>query len=260
MQDQSDTTELVYSQLPVDLRILLANNIYVVGGTATLPGLVHRLRKEVIHRLVQAGNADITSSTLALSLPQVGLAKQAIATSQTIQRPDSIETIQEAEEGQSSEIGSGGSSFVTLETKAMKGNRRRRELHQCRAIASLAPSIAFLNDHAPRIDVDAQPIGGVVPSFPVNLSSWIGGSLLASLRIEMSEEKSGESWDQEQEDLREAKSKAKQRESDSMPGLGANKGSFLGTVGGLDLGSYGPLSAGNRGPFLSNHPRSPSIK
>lgn len=261
-EDELSLVEMILQtlvKLPVDLRILLASNIYVVGGTAMLPGLVHRLRKEVVYRLMEARNADFVSSTLALSLPQVGLAKRATLKPRMYRN----DTIQETEEGQVSDLRieePKGPSPLTLETVTMKIQRRRRELYQCRAIASLAPSIAFLNDHAPRIDVDGQPVGGVAPSFPLNLSSWIGGSLLGSLRIEMTDEKSGESWDQEQEDLREARSKAKKRDSDGRPGLGANKGSFLGTVGGLDTGSYGPLSAGNRGPFLSANTRSPPIK
>lgn len=261
------------SQLPIDLRASLARNIYVVGGTAMLPGLAHRLRVEVVRRLVEARQDEAESgrpAMVALSTPRVGPAIS--ATSQYAGEPRPIDTISESEEAPSNQHATGDDSFVTtmeaneealamltLESKAMAHRRDVRDRFRWGPISSLAPVVAVLSDHAPRIDADGQPVGGIAPSFPVNLSSWIGASLLGCLRVEAMDQKSREMWDEEEEERRSAKDTRKKKDSHDRPSMGSGRGSFLGTVGGLDLGTYGPLSAGARGTFGGSNPRSPPL-
>lgn len=261
-------------KLPIDLRIPLASNIYLSGGTAMLPGLVHRIRKQVVKSLLDSQAEvleEMNQDMVALSLPRVGPARgrNSASESQSIVHPDrgTIGTIEErAEIGDGSHISSSdkvakGVAPVSLvvESGMMKARRIRRQLFECRAISSLASSIAVLNDHVRQLDADGRSKGGDAPSFPTNLSSWIGASLMGSLQIGVMGEMSREAWDEEQEDDAEAaKVKAKKRNNTDRPGVGVGRGSFLGTVGGLDLGSYGALSSGARGTFSANTPRSPS--
>jgi actin-related protein 10 len=275
-EDELSLVEMILRtliKLPVDLRIPLASNIYISGGTAMLPGLVHRIRKQVIKHLVDSQAETVEGARLdmtALSLPRVGPARTTLAsTGQPSAMADQgvISTIKE-ETGEGSQTLSGEEvgkalrpSPLTVESQMMKNRRTRREHFECRAISSLASTVAVLNDHAPRVDADGQSVGGNAPSFPANLSSWIGASLMGSLRIGALDELSREVWDEEQEDIEAAKAKAKakaEKKNTDRPGMGVGKGSFLGTVGGLDLGSYGALSSGARGTFSANTPRSPS--
>lgn len=244
-----------------------------------LPGLAHRLRIEIVRRLIEAkadGGGSGSPGSIALSQPRVGPAVALAPSPRTPEEARPIETIEEGEEEQSLDHATGDESFVTsseanegddvpvprlvtLESKAMAAKRKKRERFRFAPISSLAPSIAILNDHAPRIDANGGPVGGVAPSFAVNLSSWIGASLMGSLRVETSDQKSREVWDEEQEEMESTRLKTKKKDLNPRPAMGSGRGSFLGTVGGLDLGTYGPLSAGARGKFSGSNPRSPPL-
>lgn len=277
MFSSKDNDIFALPQLPVDLRLTLSNNIYVVGGTAMLPGLAHRLRVEIVKRLMEA-QVDETRNRvamIALSFPRVGPGKLPVHLLPLVSvnegRP--IDTIVESLEStgdesylSSSEVIQGANSIqnipkLTLESKAMLKRGKEREKFQCAPLSSMASHVAVLNDHAPRIDSEGLPVGGIAPSFPVNLSSWIGASLMGSLRIEAIDQKSREGWDEEQEAIEAAKASKGNKKKDhpalERPGLGIGRGSFLGSAGGLDLGTYGPLSAGARNKFSS--PRSPPL-
>jgi actin-related protein 10 len=246
-------------KLPIDLRTTLASNIYISGGTAMLPGLAHRIRKEVIQRLEvsqKEGKEGLRPDMIALSLPRVGPAKS--KSTKGFEKPGVIDTIEEKEEvgvGPQIITSDHSDSLLTMESKQMKQRRSERQRFECKAISSLASSIAVLNDHAPRIDAEDRSMGGIAPYFPANLSTWIGGSLMGSLRIGVVNEMSRDIWDEEQEEIEAAKT---QKNTDGpRPGLVSSKrGSFLGTVGGLDTGTYGALSSGARGTFANQ--RSPS--
>ncbi|UZJ52066.1 hypothetical protein CBS101457_001386 [Exobasidium rhododendri] len=275
-EDELSLVEMILNalvKLPVDLRIQLAANIYIVGGTAMLPGLSHRLRIELISKLIQSqGDGSAASSSVALSLPRVGPTEHFHGRSPSnsvVTKKKAFDTINESEEGsgdstissRSALVGSNDRQAFTLESKAMRMKRRKREEFYYGPISSLAAHVAVLDDHAPRIDADGQPVGGTAPSFTVNLSSWIGASLLASLHVSSIDEKTRDVWDEEQEVIEAAaksKSKSKGQAFLERPGLGAGKGSFLGSMSGLDLGTYGPLSASARSKFSSgSNPRSP---
>ena len=199
-----------------------------------LPGLAERLRKEIVGRLENAGAAfqESKGSTpvVALTATRIGMAKAKDAMGASFKRQDGHE-----------------------QTEASIARKSREKIHEYGPISQLAPSIKFSNERS---------LGSLAPAFAVNLSSWIGGSLMGSLQVESADHKCRESWDLEQEELA-ARKKDATGEGNIRPGMGAGRGSFLGSVTGLDLGSYGPLSAHSRGAFTGTgsgtSPRSPKV-
>jgi hypothetical protein len=228
-----------------------------------LPGLAHRLRIEIVRKLKEA-QEYVESSGVALSLPRSGSAKplQPMITSAVTGPTDAINespkvSVDDSLLGSREEVSAALSrerqvKKVVLKSKAMRLRRERKERFHNAPIACLAPHVAILTDHAPRFNAKGQSTGGNAPSFSVNLSSWIGASLLASLQVSSVDQKNREAWDEEQEAIEASKTKTKKKQDQTdRPGLGAGRGSFLGTVGGLDLGSYGPLSHSARTKFSS---------
>ncbi|PWN35209.1 actin-like ATPase domain-containing protein [Meira miltonrushii] len=69
--DELSLTEMVLDallKLPIDTRQVMANNIYLTGGTAMIPGLAHRLRLELIATLRSAEVQAIQNSISLISL------------------------------------------------------------------------------------------------------------------------------------------------------------------------------------------------
>lgn len=211
------------AKLPVDLRVPMASSIYVVGGIAMLPGLAHRLRIELVKRLESCARYESPSS-IALTTAMVG----SVRLSPSTRRQSKDDIISSGEE-----------------EKEMQ-----REQQRYGPISMLSDSIAVLNDHAPRLDKESLSQGGTAPSFSANIAGWIGGSLIGSLRVDTTNQQTREEWDLEREELA-ARGKSHKDAASARPGLSFGRGSFLGTVNGLDLGTYGPLSAGSRGSFTS---------
>lgn len=249
-----------------------------------LPGLAHRVRLELMRMLDRSAREceNVTMPDLALTLPRVGArslhatnlptsGKQIISMTSKTAAKASTETDEASRIGDDTFVSALGEndtfqSTASADTPARVsrgGNRSPKTLagtrpfaidalsHRYRPIAQLAPYVAVLNDHAPRLDAEGAAIGGHAPSFAPNIASWIGASLLGSMRIESLDLSTREAW----EATRNAPSSPTKGASSTRPPLGLGRGSFLGTVGGLDLGSYGPLSAGAHGAFTGAQSR-----
>lgn len=277
--DEPSLTEMVLNalhRLPIDLRQAMAQNIYLVGGTAMLPGLAHRLRLELVRTLSQASaHATPGDSTLtALTQPTVGFHKgRRILPEHPLDRERTSKmsaTTASSEQTDASFVSAqpdvGDETFMTTNEAGLGTNVLPKKAStslndkaytKYTPLAPLIEHVAVINDHAPRLNVDGKPVTGAAPSFPVNLSAWIGASLIGSLHVDSLNQMLREEWEEAQERARrEAESK---REHGDRPSLGLGRGSFLGTVGGLDLGTYGPLSASARNRFAGGaNPRSPT--
>lgn len=246
----------------------MASNVYAVGGTAMLPGFAHRLRLELLNGLRrQPSNENVGHfqlNDLALTLPKVGLAPRQRAQRKTGNEESNTLPTESSINADSSETNAKiHNQTIPQDQNASAGLSTKdnsvplRQASKFSSISSLATHVAVINDHAPRLSSTGEPVSGRAPAFPVNLSSWIGASLLGSLRVESLDTMTRDEWEaiQRTQDQENQSSQAGER-----PALGLGRGSFLGTMGGLDLGSYGPLSTSARSKFVSgNHPRSPPV-
>lgn len=227
----------------------------------------------------------------------VKVSKQKEATSASLvaaaaEAAEGDESFQSAHEGDEEAPAAADESYVTTAANEQQSDEEqfeelrrstssmslveRKRYHRFAPLSSLAHHVAVLNDHAPRIASDGLAVGGTAPSLPLQLVPWIGASLIGSLRsVDSAQVVLREAWDQAQADQREIVAKSArqgQPQKDvelptsptpsssfaSRPGYGAQRGSFLGVVHGLDLGSYGPLSAKQRFGSGLGSPPAPS--
>jgi actin-related protein 10 len=266
--DSPSLTEVILDcllRLPVDLRFIMARNIYLTGGTAMIAGLAHRLRLELVRTLNAAARFSEAGEPTLLSLhaPKVGFYASkgpSIDTKETQVGEEIARSTNDVSIADQSFVSAQGGniddeSFATtyesadVAAKADKTNLSQSLLTRYTPIAGLVEHIAVVNDHAPRLAEDGLPLSGHAPSFPVNIVGWLGASLTGSLRIDAVDQMQREQWTEQQNRIKAATADADGSKADQRPSLGLGRGSFLGSVSGLDLGTYGPLSGGARNRF-----------
>ncbi|MCO5549516.1 hypothetical protein L7F22_002988 [Adiantum nelumboides] len=287
--DELSLTEMILDallKLPIDTRQVMANNIYLTGGTAMIPGLAHRLRLELIATLRAAEVQAIENSISLISLdrPTNGArTNKSHADQDTIARNAKTSTATSTSAGNdesftSAQDDAADETFVTtaedegISPATTKGRSQVRDkltyLTKYIPIVSLVQHIAVVNDHAPRLDTKGKSISGKAPSFPVNLVAWTGASLINSLRIDSTNQIFREEFEENQAEILRRRKEIEGEQitfddKNGRPGLGMKRASFLGSVSGLDLGTFGPLSGARNkfsaGPSGSaSHPLSPT--
>jgi actin-related protein 10 len=169
----------------------MISSILVVGGTASLPGFILRLRVSLLRLLFPPLSFDVMEhgfepgSDLSVTIPSTASPLPSRATTRTDQAR-------------------------RRETQEW----RRRHLEPFKLLYPLSSSLTIINDPAPYdtadTDTEAEPgtpsfissRGGSVPRWKPSLMSWVGGSLIGALKSG-GREIMREEWDESVRDWKE---------------------------------------------------------
>ncbi|KAL7424958.1 hypothetical protein Q5752_000645 [Cryptotrichosporon argae] len=170
--DVADLATLVLStllSLPVDLRPQLASSILVVGGTASLPSFIPRMRIDLLRHLLPPPSSSLPSPARpSASAPTPPPAPTHAAGTATPPAPTPLAAV------------------TPQDVHAW----RHRHREPWRALYGLATALAIVNDASP----PAGTAGGRGPRWAPGLASWVGGSLAGAAKTS-SPEMTRESYD-----------------------------------------------------------------
>lgn len=140
-------------ELPIDLRAPLISSFLVVGGTASLPGLITRLRQSLLSSLSVPSSSSSSAAAVASS------------STPSNQPP----------------------ARITPEDRAAENKLwRSRSSEPYSVLYPLARKLAILNDPAPvdggmEGEREGWNQGGKAPRWVPALTGWVGGSLAGSV-------------------------------------------------------------------------------
>ena len=136
---------LTKTQLPVDLRPLLISTLLAVGGTASLPGFIPRLRSSLL-QLLRTADAGGIDGDMDIDRPAPAEAVVPPPPSARSRRDDNLAW-------------------------------RKRLNEPYTLLYPLASKLAIINDPTPLDGDGGLKNAGVAPRWAPGLVSWVGGSL-----------------------------------------------------------------------------------